>query len=36
MSKVKITLDEQAYEIEVPEKGKSILQTALDNGIDAP
>ena len=36
MSKVKITLDEQEHEIEVPEKGKSILQTALDNGLDAP
>lgn len=36
MSKVKITLDEQEYEIVVEEKGKSILQTALDNGIDAP
>ena len=36
MSKVKITLDEQTYDLEVDPAGDSVLQYALDEGLDAP
>lgn len=36
MAKVKVTLGGTQKEIEVPETGKSILQAALDQGLDAP
>ncbi len=36
MAKVTVTLGGTQKDIEVPEKGKSILQSALDQGLDAP
>jgi ring-1,2-phenylacetyl-CoA epoxidase subunit PaaE len=36
VSKVKILLEDQLYEVEVPYAGSTISQVAEDNGIDVP
>ena len=36
MAKVKTVLDGTEYNFEVPSEGESILNVALDQGIDAP